>query len=121
MNGEALRRTGMTAPTRFSDVQNTKLSIAGMTCAACERHVLRALEGLSGVIHVSVDLDRSQAIVEHLPDYVDAQSFVAAVRDAGYEARVAVAVADTEPAGNAEASDMMCSCCGCCAGERATT
>lgn len=109
----------MMAPIRHSDVQVTKLSIAGMTCAACERHVLRALDGLTGVIHVSVDLDRGQAIVEHLSDYVDAQSFVAAVRDAGYEARVAVAGA--EPAGNAEASDTMCSCCGCCAGERATT
>lgn len=109
----------MTAPTRYSDVQTTKLSIAGMTCAACERHVLRALEGLTGVIHVAVDLDRGQAIVEHLSDYVDAQSFVAAVRDAGYEVRVAIA--GVEPAGHAQASDMMCSCCGCCAVERATT
>ena len=69
-------------------VQTTTLSIAGMSCGACARHVSRALEGMTGVVRVTVDLSSDRATVEHLPDRVDAASLVAAIRDAGYDARV---------------------------------
>ena len=52
------------------------------------RHVRRALEGMTGVVRVTVDLPSNQATVEHFPDRVDAASLVAAIRDAGYEATV---------------------------------
>ena len=69
-------------------VQTIKLSIGGMTCGACVRHVTRALDGVTGVVNVDVDLQRSEAMVEHLPDSVDQHRLVAAVQDAGYQARV---------------------------------
>ena len=69
-------------------VQTIKLSIGGMTCAACVRHVIKALDEVTGVVHVDVDLQKSEATVEHLPDAVDLGSLVAAVQDAGYQARI---------------------------------
>ena len=35
-----------------AQVQTTRLSIDGMSCGACVRHVTRALDGLTGVVHV---------------------------------------------------------------------
>ncbi len=84
-----------------------------MSCAACERHVARALEGLTGVAHVTVDLDRRAATVEHQAD-VDAHSLVAAVRDAGYDARIETASPEPTYAGNALEKKL--GCCGCCGG-----
>lgn len=69
-------------------VQTTTLQVAGMTCGTCVRHVQRALEGINGVIDVNVDLALGQASVEHLPEWVGTPGLVAAVRDAGYEARL---------------------------------
>ena len=96
-----------------SAVATTTLAIGGMTCGTCERHVLRALDGLTGVIHVAVDLQNAQTTVEHLPALVDAISLVAAVRDAGYEARVIDTVADADPLAPRQVSGAACGC-GCC-------
>ena len=51
-----------------AQLQTTTLSIDGMSCGACVPHVTKALEGLSGVVHVHVDLRRNQASVEHMPN-----------------------------------------------------
>ena len=69
-------------------VQTTLLSVGGMSCGACVRHVTRALDGMTGVVHVEVDLQKEQATVEHLPDWVDEGSLIAAINDAGYQAKV---------------------------------
>jgi copper chaperone CopZ len=69
-------------------VQTTILSIAGMSCGSCVQHVRRALEGMTAVVRVTVDLPSNRATVDHLPDRVDAASLVAAIRDAGYDARI---------------------------------
>jgi copper chaperone CopZ len=37
-------------------IQTTTLAVAGMACGMCERHVRRALEGMSGVVDVDVSL-----------------------------------------------------------------
>ena len=78
------------------DVRTTTLSIAGMSCGACVRHVTRALDGMTGVVHAQVDLRTNEAIVEHIPGYVDAAALIAAVRDAGYEAGIARTVDDRD-------------------------
>ena len=75
-------------------VRTTMLAIAGMSCSVCVRHVARALDGLTGVVHVNVDLRTNEASVEHLPSFVDATSLIAAIRDAGYAARVVSTVDD---------------------------
>ena len=67
----------------------TTLAVAGMSCGACERHIARALEGMSGVIDVRVDLRYQQVTVGHQADGPDLPSLIAAIRDAGYESRAA--------------------------------
>ena len=94
------------------EVRTTTLAIDGMSCGACVRHVTRALDGMTGVVHVDVDLRTNQASVEHVPSFVDAASLIAAVRDAGYAAQVVEKVDDTDPALVTRASAT--SGCGCC-------
>ena len=67
-------------------VQTTTFRIGGMSCGACVRHVARAIDGLTGVVHVDVDLEKNLAVVEHLPDWVDEPGLIAAITDAGYAA-----------------------------------
>ena len=60
------------------------LPITGMTCAACVSHVSDALEDVSGVERVSVNLATEKASLELRSDDVDLSSLTVAVEDAGY-------------------------------------
>ena len=95
-------------------VETIKLSIGGMTCGACVRHVTRALDGVTGVVNVDVDLQKNEATVEHLPDSVDQRRLVAAVQDAGYQASVSEWGAEVAEA-VARSAARGCST-GCCCG-----
>ena len=70
-------------------VQATTFAVAGMNCGTCVRHVTRALEGMTGVIGVDVDLRHQQVTIEHLAEGIDVTGLTAALRDAGYTARLA--------------------------------
>jgi cation transport ATPase len=71
MNRTRMRHLYMKQPhTNEPEVRTTTLSIAGMSCGACVRHVTKALDGMTGVVHVDVDLRANQASVEHLPSFV---------------------------------------------------
>ncbi|MDP1572603.1 MAG: heavy metal-associated domain-containing protein [Vicinamibacterales bacterium] len=87
----------------------TTLSVAGMTCGACVRHVTRALEHLPGVRHVDVDLRANRATVEHEPAGSDVGALIAAIEGAGYTARVPSPEAGREPRGAKAAP--ACACC----------
>ena len=60
------------------------LSIQGMMCAHCVAHVKKALEGVSGVSSVEVDLEKGTAQITLSAPVTD-EALSAAVRDAGYE------------------------------------
>ena len=113
MNRTGMRHLYMKQPqSNEPQVRTTTLAIAGMSCGACVRHVTKALDGMTGVVHVDVDLRTNRASVEHLPSFVDQASLMAAVRDAGYAARVVETVDDADPTPVSRAS---ASCgCGCC-------
>jgi copper chaperone CopZ len=68
--------------------ETTKLRIAGMACGSCVSHVTRALDGMTGVVHVEVDLAKGEAIVEHGQKWVGEASAIAALKDAGYRSQV---------------------------------
>ena len=61
-----------------------KLTVEGMTCANCVRHVTRALEGLPGATGVSVDLDSKTAVLD-VPETVTDEAIRTAVADEGYQ------------------------------------
>ena len=115
MPQRGLRHSGMKQPRQDeSEVRTTTLSVAGMSCAACVRHVTRAMDGMSGVVHIEVDLERGEATVEHVPAFADAAALAAAIRDAGYSARVTNTVDDVglQPASVAGRVTCACGCCG---------
>jgi uncharacterized membrane protein YraQ (UPF0718 family)/copper chaperone CopZ len=63
----------------------TRLSVKGMTCSHCVANVTRALQEVSNVTSVDVDLHSGTAVVE---GDVDADSLCAAVEALGYHAAV---------------------------------
>lgn len=61
--------------------------IEGMTCGHCVRAVTEALTKVPGVASVrEVNLERGEATLEGAPEE---QAVIAAVREEGYEARIA--------------------------------
>jgi copper chaperone CopZ len=70
-------------------VHTTRLSIVGMSCGACVRHLTTALNGVTGVVRVDVDLLKNEAVVDHLLGRVNETGLIAAISHAGYHASVA--------------------------------
>ncbi|MFZ5830122.1 MAG: cation transporter [Planctomycetota bacterium] len=67
--------------------------IEGMTCDGCVRTVLTALRQVPGVQSAEVSLEKEQAFVVADANGFDEKSVLAAVRDAGYQAKRAVPAA----------------------------
>jgi len=61
-----------------------ELPITGMTCAACERNVDRALRKPDGVLDVAVNLATERARITYLPGTATRRDLIAAVERAGY-------------------------------------
>ena len=115
MNSERRRYQGMqTIPVQRETVQITRFSVGGLSCGACVRHITRALEGMSGVIHVDVDLQKNEAEVRHLAHDVDEASLVATIRDAGYQPKVLGS--QTEPTAMVARRAPARRSAGCCCG-----
>ena len=62
------------------------LSITGMTCENCVKHVTNVLSSVEGVTSVNIDL--ASGIGEIKGD-APVASLIAAIEDEGYEARIA--------------------------------
>lgn len=62
---------------------NQTLKISGMTCNHCKMHVEKALSGVNGVEHVSVDLEKGEAVVTGSANVEDLKK---AVAEEGYSA-----------------------------------
>lgn len=61
-----------------------ELPITGMTCASCVRNVERAINKVSGILSVNVNLATEKASVTYLPGTVRRGDIVKAVEAAGY-------------------------------------
>lgn len=66
-----------------------RIPVSGMTCAACQSHVQRALESEPGVLGASVNLMMNSADVSYDPAVVTPGRLVAAIVDSGYGAELA--------------------------------
>ena len=116
MKGAMLRYQDMNESKRANTpfVHTSRFSIAGMSCGACVRHVTTALHGLTGVVHVDVDLPRNEAVVDHLLDRVNEAGLIAAITDAGYHA--SVLASSSEPGDRASQPAPAPRATGCCCG-----
>lgn len=63
---------------------SVELPITGMTCAACEKNVNRALRKPDGVLDVAVNLATEKARVTYIPGVVRRADLIAAVEKSGY-------------------------------------
>lgn len=73
----------------------TELSVSGMTCGNCARHVTDAIQSVPGVRSATVSLDSRHASVRWAPDgRHDVAALIQAVEKEGYGAKVIEAKAD---------------------------
>ena len=63
-----------------------QFDVTGMTCAACEANVTKAVARLAGVQDVNVNLISNTMMVEFDPDTTDAKDIMEAVDRIGYKA-----------------------------------
>mgnify|MGYP000154202031 CR=1 FL=1 len=63
-----------------------KFDVGGMTCAACQAHVDRAVSKLGGVQSVAVNLLAGSMLVDYDPAQVSPDDICTAVDRAGYSA-----------------------------------
>ena len=68
---------------------NAKLFVTGMHCGHCQMKVEQALKGVHGVYSAVVDWQDGEAEVDFEDDSVTCEQLMAAVKQAGYEAKLA--------------------------------
>ncbi len=84
----ASRSSTTTIPAEPADAGRLiELSVEGMSCASCVRHVEKALAGVEGVQAANVNLATERAQVR-IPQNLDTTLLTQAVERAGYEAQV---------------------------------
>ena len=80
-----------------------KFDVGGMTCAACQAHVDRAVSKLDGVQSVAVNLLAGSMMVDYDPAQVTSDDICAAVDRAGYSASPISTGTDAVQSGSAQA------------------
>lgn len=80
-----------------------KFDVSGMTCAACQAHVDRAVSKLDGVQSVAVNLLAGSMLVDYDPAQVSPDDICTAVDRAGYSASPVSTGTEAAPNGNAQA------------------
>lgn len=83
--------------------QNQKFNVTGMTCAACQAHVQKAVDKVDGVESCAVNLLTNSMQVTYDEAVTDAQSIIHAVENAGYGASLPGATTTVPNAGQTEA------------------
>jgi P-type Cu+ transporter len=109
MTRQGMTQQGVASAAVGPAVEEITLPVRGMTCAACQHHVERALQETPGVVSAQVNLLANQASVRFHPGAGMAQALVAAVEGAGYEASLPAAEDDAGamPAGMEMAGDLV--------------
>ena len=78
----------------MAEATQVQIPVEGMTCAACQARVQRALVRVPGVEDASVNLLAHRASVRFDPSRVRAEDLVAAIVRTGYEARLEAPIVD---------------------------
>lgn len=84
------------------------LSVQGMTCGSCVKHVTKALEALDGVQSVHVDLQSGRVQVTRASDQSD--DLIHALDEEGYPSSLDL---DEQPVTTAEKKSGGCGSSGC--------
>lgn len=65
-------------------IMKKELTVEGMMCQNCVKHVTRALTGIPGASEVNVSLEEKKALL-NIPDDITDETLINAITDAGYE------------------------------------
>ena len=76
------------AASRPAVASHITIPVGGMTCAACQSRVQRAIGKVDGVQDATVNLMLNNATVRFDPTVVSPQALVDVIRDTGYEAEI---------------------------------
>jgi P-type Cu+ transporter len=71
--------------------ETVSINVTGMTCAACQSHVQKALEKTPGVSKAAVNLMTGEATVAFDPETTAPAALLEAIADTGYEAELPAA------------------------------
>jgi Cu+-exporting ATPase len=74
--------------TTMAEPAKVTIPVGGMTCAACQAGVQKALQRQPGVVDASVNLMTGSAAVTYDPAVTRPEALVEAIRETGYEAEV---------------------------------
>ncbi|MFP5229498.1 MAG: heavy metal translocating P-type ATPase [Acidobacteriota bacterium] len=83
---EADKLAATAAPAATGEVCTLTLPVTGMSCAACQSHVERALRSTPGVSDATVNLLTNSARVSFNPSVAKPEDLIASVRESGYDA-----------------------------------
>ncbi|HEX4589873.1 MAG TPA: cation transporter, partial [Gemmataceae bacterium] len=83
-----------------SSRERIAIPVTGMSCAACQAHVQKALQNQPGVVDAAVNLMTREATVEFDPKLMTPQALVDAVRSSGYGAELPAAEESERPSGH---------------------
>jgi copper chaperone CopZ len=96
-------------------MKTIELTVEGMTCGSCVKHVKQALQAVPGVVHVEVDLLSGRARVQG-DLQVGSTSLIAALAEEDYVANIATesspATATTKPGSTSQPRNSGRCCCG---------
>ncbi|WP_290819211.1 cation transporter [Halovivax sp.] len=66
-------------------MEQSTVSVDGMSCEGCEQNVVDALGALEGVAETTADHEAGHVRVEHDPAVVDVDAIGGAIENAGYD------------------------------------
>lgn len=75
-------------PVRGDNCQDAIINVEGMTCQSCVKSIESKISEVSGVLGITVSLDKKQAYVQFNPGKVSAENIAKAIDDMGFEASV---------------------------------
>ncbi|MHA6127607.1 heavy-metal-associated domain-containing protein [Pseudomonas mohnii] len=70
-------------------MRTTELNVQGMSCGSCVKHVIDALQTVTGIGEIKVDLQSGYVRVNGSPDPL---ALLTALKNAGYPAQLATVV-----------------------------
>ena len=83
------------------------LTVSGMTCGACVKHVEKAINSIAGVQKVEVDLASGAVKVEgNVSQQI--KEMIAALEEEGYPAQVTTEVSSKAKSGSCKSSSSCC-------------
>ena len=78
---KAIEKSGFSVP-----LSHVKLSIQGMTCAACSARIEKVLNKKDGVKSAVVNLSLNNAVVEYVEGEIEKEAIIKAIEKAGFKA-----------------------------------